>query len=142
MEKCLTPSYSSKTVFPPCQCKGMKQHKEEMVAAATAPLFLAQLLPVFLPTTNDASLSHWLPGNPETTGMRYGWDNGLHGRWSPSKWPLVIKAIHSHLCVNMKQKHIFCLISGTSYLTSWDLMCIQDVGNHWRRMNLRCLCSC
>lgn len=29
-----------------------RQHKEEMVAAATAPLFLARLLPVSLPTAN------------------------------------------------------------------------------------------
>lgn len=64
----------------------------------------------------------WLPGNPEITRKRYGWDNASHGRRSPSKWSSVIKTIHSHLCVNTKQKHIFCLISGTSYLTSWDLM--------------------
>lgn len=49
----------------------------------------------------------WLPGNAEIIGKSYGWDNGLHGRWSPSKQPSVIKTIHSRLRVNMKQKRFF-----------------------------------
>lgn len=111
-------------LFPPWQCKGMRQHKAKMVAAVTAPLPLAQLLPIFL----QAAFCHcvgiwlWLPGNPGVVGKRYDWDNGLRGRWSPSKRPAVIKTIHSLLCGNRKQKPLFSLISGTSCSAFWDLV--------------------
>lgn len=81
----------------------------------------------------------WLPGNPETTGNGDGWDDGLRGRWSPSKLPSVIKTIHSHLCVNRKQKRGgFFFV----YLTSWHLTCVGDVGSRWERVKLRCLPPC
>lgn len=108
MEKRLTPSYPSKAVFPPCQCEGMRQHEEEMVAAAAAPLFLAgsSSLPLTM-LRRHVGVLLWLPSNPETAGNGDGWDDGLRGRWSPSKLPSVIKTIHSHLCVNRKQKRGF-----------------------------------
>lgn len=50
---------------PPCQCQGMRQHKAEMVAAVTAPLSLAQLLPTFL---HAVGIWVWLPGNAGVIG--------------------------------------------------------------------------
>lgn len=113
--------------FPPCQCKGMRQHKAKMVAAVTVPLPLAQLFLIFLHTVfcRHVGIWLWLPGNPGVIGKRYDWDNGLRGRRSLSKWPPVIKTIHSLLCGNRKQKHLFCLVSGTSCLASWDLVGVQ-----------------
>lgn len=144
MEKCFTSSYSSKAVF-----STLPMHEDETArrgdgGCSHSPSFLGSIAssPLLMMLCCHIGILLWFPGNPEITEKRYGCGNGLHGRWSPSKWPSVIKTIHSLLCVNMKQKHIFCLISETSYLTSWDLMCMQAVGNLWRRMNLCCLCSC
>lgn len=65
---------SIKSCFsPPCRCKGMRQHKVKMVAAVTAPLSLADLLPTFLHAgfCHHVSIWLWLPGNPGIIGKRY-----------------------------------------------------------------------
>lgn len=68
-----TQSYPSKAVFSPrCQCKGMRQHRAKMVPAVTAPLSLAQLLPVFLHAVKAVLSSRWhLDGAPWQSRNRW-----------------------------------------------------------------------